>query len=141
MIPLIKKIQEEQQLRKDLFAFLEETEKNLETFYVMDQRQFITQGFAVRAWPAVKDAPCIKKHEAITVCIKAFEEFNALFKEHKDYEQWYISNTENKTPDNARKLHGLKHDLDKKLKAMESIIIPAGQALEKEMLDLGLLKA
>lgn len=141
MIPLIKKIQQEQKMKKDLCAFLEEMEKNLENFYVMDQRQFITQGYAMRAWPAVKDLPCVKKHESILVCMRSLEEFNALFKEHKDYEQWYISNIENKTPDNARKLHGLKHELDKKLRAMESIIIPAGQALEKEMLELGLLKA
>ncbi len=141
MIPLIKNIQQKQQVKKGLFAFLEEMEQNLETFYVMDQRQFITQGFALRAWKAVKDLSCIKKHESITVCMHALEEFNTMFKEHKDFEQWYTADLERKTPDNAKKLHGMKHELDKKIKALESIIIPAGQALEKEMLDLGLLKA
>ncbi len=141
MIPIIVKFQQEQQMKKDLVAFLDEMEKNLETFYVMDQRQFITQGFAMRTWGAVKELACVKKHESIIVCMKALEEFNALFKEHKDFEQWYVADLQRKTPDNAKKLHGMKHELDKKLKAMESIIIPAGQALEKEMLDLGLLKA
>ena len=141
MIPLIRKMQEEQQIKKDLVAFLDEMERNLETFYVMDQRQFITQGFALRTWAQVKDQPCIKKHESILVCMKCLDEFNNLFQAHKDFEKWYTSDLQHKTPDNAKKLHGMKHDLDKKLKAMESIIIPAGQALEKEMLDLGLLKA
>lgn len=141
MIPLISKFQQEQQMKKNLLAFLEEMEKNLETFYVMDQRQFITQGFSLRAWATVKENPQIKKHESIVVCQKELESFNLLFKEHKEYEIWYTSDINHKTPENAKKLHGMKHDLDKKLKAMEALIIPAGQALEKEMLDLGLLKA
>ncbi len=140
MIPLLKKIQEKRKIKKDLVCFLEEMEQNLETFYVMDQRRFITQGFALRAWDAVKELNSIKKHESIIVCIRAFERFNVLFKEHKDFEQWYSADLERKTPENARKLHGMKHELDKQLESMESLIIPAGKALEKEMLDQGLIK-
>lgn len=141
MIHMIKKIQQDRRVKKDLLAFLSEMETNLENFYVMDQRQFITHGYALCSWEAVKDLACIKKHESILVCMKTLEQFNALYKEHKEYEQWYTTDLKNKTPENARKLHGMKHELDKKLKLMESIIIPAGQTLEKEMLDQGLLKA
>ena len=126
-------------LKKNLLAFLDEMEKNLENFYVMDQRQFITQGFVMAKWLLVKDEEVIKKHETILVYAHTLEGFNNLFKEYKEYEQWYASDMKNKTPENARCLHGMKHELDKQLKNMEAIIIPAGQALEKQMLEMGLL--
>ena len=141
MIPLIQNIQQKHQLKKTLFAFLAEMEKNLETFYVIDQRQFITYGFSMGAWADVKELSYIKKHESISVYARALEEFNALYKAHKEFEQWYSTDLERKTTDNAKKLHGMKNELDNKLKGIESIIILAGQALEKEMLELGLLKA
>ena len=126
-------------MKKQLLAFLDEMEKNLETFFVMDQRQFITHGFRMEAWPLVKDLDIIKKQEAITAYAGAIEEFNRLFKEQKEYEQWYVSDLKNKTSDNARKLHAMKQELDTRVKAMEAIIIPAGQALEKELLQMGFI--
>jgi hypothetical protein len=141
MLSAFKKFQEHYQLKKELFAFLAEMEKNLELFYVMDQRQFITGGFIMDTWPRVKGWDIIKKHEAIGIYGAALENFNNLFKAYKDYEAWYTADIQRKTPENAKKLHGLKHDLDKTLKGMEAVIIPAGQALERQMLDLGLLKA
>ena len=140
MFALFKQLAQKHQQKKNLTVFLAEMEKNLETFYVMDQRQFITQGFLLKSWEAVKNEPLVTKHESILVCIRAFEDFNRLFKGLKEFESWYTSDMQRKTPENARKLHSMKHELDKKLKAMEAIIIPAGQALEREMLQLGLLK-
>ena len=113
--------------KQDLLAFLAEMEKNLEIFYVMDQRQFITEEFLLEAWAKVKDDEMVQKHPSIASYAAALEEFNRLLKESKE-------------PDNARKLHGLKQELDKRLKGMEVLIIPAGQILEKEMLDMGLLR-
>ena len=140
MISPVKKILGQRKLKKGLFAFWTEIEKNLELFYVMDQRQFITQGFLLCAWESVKGEDAVKKHEPILVYARAMERFNRLHKEHKEYEQWYAVDLKNKTPDNARKLHGLKQELDKQLKGMEALIIPAGQALETEMVTLGWLK-
>ena len=128
-------------MKNNLFAFLSEMEKNLEIFYVMDQRQFITQDFLADTWVLVKDLELVKKHESIAVYVHAVKEFNRLFKEFKAYEQWYASDMKNKTQENGRKLHAMKHDLDQRLKGMEAIIIPAGQDMEREMVQLGLLKA
>ena len=97
MIPLIQNIQQKHQLKKTLFAFLAEMEKNLETFYVIDQRQFITYGFSMGAWADVKELSYIKKHESISVYARALEEFNALYKAHKEFEQWYSTDLERKT--------------------------------------------
>jgi len=130
----------DKQLRKSLFDFWAEMEKNLELFFVMDQRQFITSGFLTDMWPKVKEMDIIKKHASIAVYARAMEDFNLSLKGHKEYEIWYTGDTNNKTPENARKLHALKHELDVKLKGMEAVIILAGQDLEREMVQLGLLK-
>jgi len=141
MFSFFKNDQKDEQLRKDLFDFLAELEKNLEFYYVMDQRQFITHGFLLDIWPRVKDMDIIKRHESIVLYARAIDGFNLSLKTHKEYETWYTADVKNKTPENARKLHALKHELDQNLKAMEALIIPAGQDLEREMLVLGLLKS
>jgi len=141
MFPIFKKKSVEDHIRRDLFDFLAEMEKNLEFFYVMDQRQFITHGFLNDAWPRVKNLELIKQHETIAMYASAMEHFNSALKEYKDFEVWYTADVNRKSPDNARKLHTLKQNLDQKLKTLEAVIIPAGQDLEREMLKLGLLKA
>ena len=128
------------QLKKNLFDFWTEMEKNLELFYVMDQRQFITRRFLNEIWPRVREFDLIKKHDTIGKYAKAIEDFNQALKAHKEYEIWYTGDIKNKTPENARKLHALKNELDVKLREMEALIIPAGQDLEREMVQLGLLK-
>lgn len=141
MFSIFKKNSIDEGLRKDLFDFLAEMEKNLEFFYVMDQRQFITTGFLTDTWPRVKDMDIIKRHESIALYARITEDFNHSLKAYKDYEAWYTGNADHKTPENGKKLHALKAELDMKLKAYEAVIIPAGQDLEREMLKLGLLKA
>jgi len=141
MFSKFKKNSKEGQLKKDLFDFLAEMERNMELFYVMDQRQFITCGFLTDVWPRVKDMDIIKSHGTIAVYATAMEGFNQSFKAYKDYETWYTADINRKTPENARKLHALKNELDQNLKSLEAVIILAGQDLEREMLKLGLLKA
>ena len=141
MFSFLKKNSKEEQLKKDLFDFLAEMEKNLELFFVMDQRQFITHGFVTGMWSKVGEIDFIKKHEAIVVYAKAVVDFNEALLKYKEYEAWYTGDVNNKSPENARKLHAMKNELDLKLRGMEAIIIPAGQDLEREMLRLGLLKA
>lgn len=141
MFSLFKNNSKDEQLRKNLFDFWAEMEKNLEFYYVMDQRQFITHGFLTDVWPQIKDMEIIKRHQSIVVYAQATLDFNHSLKAYKEYEIWYTGDVKNKTPEGARKLHALKAELDQKLKAMEAIIIPAGQDLEREMVQLGLLKS
>jgi hypothetical protein len=140
MISFLKKLGSGRGTKKDLLDFLQEMEKNLEIFYVTDQRQFITHGFLTDVWPRVKDQEPVRRHVEIAAYIRALQDFNGLYKDHKEFEQWYVSDLKNKTPDNARKLHGMKQQLDERLKTLEATIILAGQALEKELLQLGMLK-
>ena len=140
MFSIFKKNSKDEKLRKSLFDFWAEMEKNLELFYVMDQRQFITNGFLTEIWPLVKGTDIIKRHDSISKYAHAMEDFNQALKGYKEYESWYTGDSNNKTPEGARKLHALKHELDMKLKGMEAVIILAGQDLEREMVKLGLLK-
>ncbi len=141
MFSIFKKKPADEDLRKVLFDFLAEMEKNLEYFYVMDQRQFITHGFLMECWPQVRALPLIQGHASILAYARSLEDFNASLKAYKDYEQWYTSHVDHKNPENARKLHAMKNGLDVKLKTLEEVIIPAGQDLEKEMIKLGWIKA
>ena len=141
MFSIFKKDPQDKQLRESLFAFWAEMEKNMELFYVMDQRQFVTGGFLLDVWPRVCDMDIIKRHEPIRIYAQAIEDFNSSFKVFKEYETWYLGDIKNKSPENARKLNGLKEGLDQKVVGMEGVIITAGQELEREMLQLGLLKA
>ena len=141
MFSIFNRNSKEQQLRRDIFAFWVEMDKNMELFYVADQRQFISDVFLIDLWPRVRDLDMIKRQEAILIYAKAIEDFNHAFKVYKGYEAFYSGDMKNRNPENARKLHALKHELDQKLWGMEALIIPAGQDLEREMLQLGLLKA
>ncbi len=127
-------------MKKQLIDFLNEMDKNLELFYVMDQRQFILGGFSDQQWERVKDLGPIKSYESITLYIEAIKDFNQSWLDFKKYEQWYTGDIQHKNQDNAKKLHAMKHELDLKLKAMEAKIIPAGQDLERELLKLGFIK-
>ncbi len=139
MFDIIKSWRTKSLLRKQLLAFLDEMEKNLEIFYVMDQRQFIIHGYSMDVWEKVKDLNIIKSQEAIKTYAVDLIAFNNAFKEHKEYEKWYTSDVQNKNVENGKKLHDLKNKLDARIKPLEAVIIAAGQALEKELLNLGFI--
>jgi len=139
MFQQIQAWQAKRQLRTQLLAFLDEMEKNLETYYVMDQRQFIIHGYEMKQWEKCKELDIVKKHEAIQVYGATLTAFNQAHQAHKEYEQWFSSNIDHKTNDNAKKLHDMKNGVVARIKTLEAVIIPAGQALEKELLDLGFI--
>ncbi len=123
--------------KKLLLNFLDEMDQNLESFYVMDQRQFILNGFAMTAFEHVKDMPLIKSSNDIITYGKTLTEFNEAFTKYKEYELWYTADINRKTQENGRTLHQYKSQLDSRLKSLDAVIIPAGQFLERELLKLG----
>lgn len=140
MFDVMRKKIEESRQKRDLLMFLAEMDKNLETYYVMEQRQFITETFPMLAWASVKDTAMVNRYPSIKAYAQRMEDFNRSFSQQREFEKWYVGDLANKTPDNARKLHAMKQDLEKQLKGMDAVIIPAGQDLEREMLKLGWLK-
>ena len=71
-------------------------------------------------------------------CLEEKGDYYAAFKE---YERWYASDLKNKTAENAKQLHTQKEGLQKRMKKLDRVIIPAGQVLEKKLLEMKILKS
>ncbi len=139
MLKLLKSWHQKSLFKKQLLEFLDEIEKNLEIYYVMDQRQFITNPYLLEKWQKVKDLDVLKAHQEIKKYADALTDFNKAYEDYKSYEQWYSSDMKNKNAENAKKLHTLKDSLQIKIKSFEAVIITAGQVLERELLNLGFI--
>ena len=140
MIQFLIKLKNKRRIQKLLLSFYDEIKKNLERFYVMDQRQFIDGGFQTRCWDGLKTTNEFNFSARIIHYGSAMENFNQAFASYKEYERWYAADLKNKTPENAQKLHAQKHELDLKLKKMDDVIIPAGEELEKFLIAMNILK-
>ena len=123
-----------------LLPLLEEMEENLERFYVMDQRQFIESDFMLSAWQKAQTLQDFTFDERIKHYAYILEEFNKGYASYKEFEKWYAGDLKNKTPENAKILHAQKQELEKRMKKLDRVIIPAGQALEKKLLDMKIIK-
>ena len=140
MFSRIKKYYEEQQLKRLLLPFYAEIKANLERYYVMDQRQFIDGGFQTERWEQVKSHNGVHFSLTMTRYTQAMQEFNQMFSAFKEFERWYAADLLNKTPENAKKLHTQKAELDRRLKKLDELIIPAGEELERVLIDKKIIK-
>ena len=123
-----------------LLPFYTEIKANLERFWVMDQRQFIDGGFQTQKWDQIKLQNGVQFGDKVKRYTEAIVEFNTMFDTFKEYERWYASDLKNKTPENAKKLHSQKSELDRRLKTLDEVIIPAGEELERMLIDKRILK-
>ena len=128
------------QMKKLLLPLLDEMERNLEKYYVMDQRQFIESGFEMDAWIKAQKLKDFNFDERLKHYAYILEEFNKFYAAFKEYERWYASDLNNKTAENAKVLHSQKQELEKRMKKLDRVIIPAGQVLEKKLLELKIIK-
>lgn len=124
---------------RSLTGFYEELKKNLEIFHVMDQRQFIDMEFRLQEWQKAKSAEWAKPFDKVQVYGRLLEEFNAFYRGFKEYEKWYAADMNNKTRENAEKLHSQRSELDKKLKGLYPVICRAGEQVEYKLIELGLI--
>jgi hypothetical protein len=127
-------------LNKALMSFYEELKKNLEIFYVMDQRQFIDMEFRAAEWGRIKTIEEAKPMAQVQAYGAGVEDFNAFYRSFKEFEKWYAADMANKTRENAQKLHTQRSELEAKLKTMYPIICKAGEELEYKLIELGLIK-
>jgi hypothetical protein len=125
---------------KALMDLYGELRKNLEIFHVMDQRQFIDMEFRLQEWQKAGSADWAKAFDKVHVYGCLLEEFNAFYRGFKEYEKWYAADMDNKTRENAEKLHTQRSELDKKLKGLYPVICRAGEQVEYKLIEMGLLK-
>ena len=140
MFDLLKRFTPQGRSNKALLKFYEELKKNLEIFHVMDQRQFIDMEFRFAEWDQIKGLDVTKSFPKVRAYGACVEDFNAFYRQFKEFEKWYAADMANKTQDNAQKLHTQRSELDGKLKAMCQVIVAAGAELEYKLIDLGLIK-
>lgn len=140
MLSMIKDWQRQQELKKYLRPFWREVCKNLELFYVMDQRQVIDKLFQTQQWLVVQELKNVNFTETIEQYAKAIEEHNTLLVDFKSFEKWYAGDTKNKTRDNAQQLHAKKALVNKHFKTLRPILESAKETLTKRLLSIGVLK-
>ena len=122
-----------------MLPLLDEMEKNLEKYYVMDQRQFIESNFDLQAWNKAQALKEFTFDERLKHYAYILEQFNTSYAAFKEFERWYVSDLKNKTAENAKKLHTQKQELETRVKKLDRIIIPAGQVLEKKLLEMRII--
>jgi hypothetical protein len=140
MFDLLKGLTRQGRDNKTLMHFYEELKKNLELFYVMDQRQFIDMEFRSTAWAKIKTMEAIAAYPKVQAYGASIEDFNAFYCRFKEFEKWYAADMANKTKENAQKLHTQRSELEAKLKTMYPVICSAGEELEYKLIELGLIK-
>lgn len=110
--------------------FLAEAEKNLESYYVMDQIGRL-RFFTLESWEKIK-ASGESFGPQVQAYVEAVGEYNRLLKDFKDFEEWYAADVEHKTQDNGRTLHAKKEAAGQKFKGLDRMIKPAVENLKKQ---------
>jgi hypothetical protein len=111
-----------------------EVNRNFERYYVIEQRQFITEPFDVEAWEdAAIFSDCHFPRE-LKDYAAAIQGFNRALKEVKDFEDVYSSSIEHKTRANAEILHAKKEFLQDQFNDIRQKIT-AAQASLRSILD------
>ena len=139
MIKFFEEFKKNKKRREALVNLYQETEKNLESCYVMQQRG-VLEKFRLEAWRGL--TPDCDIHFSVSVmdCVRAVEDYNAAMDDFKNYERWYAASLDNKTQENARILHGKKEAVEIKFKGMLGVVKPAVDALAQQLEELKIPK-
>ena len=128
--PFIKKTRQ----KNFLLELWIEINTNLERFYVISQREFISSAFDLQAWDEAKLYSGFIFPTEVLKCAAILENFNRTFAEMRTFEEFYSSSIDNKTRANAEILHAKKEQLEEQVKVIEDAILLAQKNL-RTMLD------
>lgn len=109
-----------------------EINTNLERFYVVEQRQFITGFFDTQAVQKTVLLSGIELPTEIYIYKESLELFNTALKDAKDFEEQSFKHVDQKTRFNAEMLHQKKEKTEELFKTLRPGIITA----QKTMRDL-----
>ena len=115
--------------RNFLLELLNEVNTNMERFYVIDQRQFISMNFEMQAWEEARHFSGADFPSEVKEYATALEDFNRTFDDCRACEEVYSSSIENKTLEAAKVLHAKKEALEEKFKNIQPRILTAQKAL------------
>lgn len=114
-----------------LKAIWEEANRNLERYYVVEQRQFITEAFDIEAWEDARMFSDLTFSDILSTYAAAIADFNAALKDVKEFEEVYSSSIDRKTRENAEVLHGKKEILEEKFQKLRPMIVSAQKSLRE----------
>ena len=132
-LPLVGPFLRRRPQKNFLMALWNEVNGNLERYYVVEQRQFITEPFDIEAWEEARMFSRLQFSSGLLEYAAAVRDFNAALKDMKEFEGIYSSSIEKKTRANAEVLHAKKEALEEKLQYLRPVIVSAQKAL-REML-------
>ncbi|NTV29652.1 MAG: hypothetical protein HGA80_06190 [Candidatus Omnitrophica bacterium] len=116
-----------------LLALWDEANRNLERYYVVEQRNFITEPFDSEALDEARLLGGVKFQAELTAYASAIRDFNVALQDVKAFEGVYASGIDHKTRENAEILHAKKEALDEQFKRLYPVIVAAQKVL-REML-------
>jgi hypothetical protein len=132
-LPLVGPFIRRRPQKNFLVALWDEVNRNLERYYVVEQRQFITEAFDIEAWEEARMFLSLAFPDALVGYAAAVRDFNAVLRDMKEFEGIYSSSIEKKTRENAHILHAKKEALDEQFQRLRPLIVSAQEAL-REML-------
>jgi hypothetical protein len=112
-----------------LFKCWEEMNTNVERFFVVEQRQFITEFFDTQEIQRVIGMPRINLPAEIGAYQQGIEMFNAALKDAKDFEESSYKSAEQKTRANAEVLHQKKEKVEELFKTLRPVMMAAEKTM------------
>ncbi len=109
--------------------FYAEVAKNLESYYVMDQREYF-RPFRMEAWRTAGTIPALERSDAVREYVESLKAYNEDLAGMEEFERWYSSDVNNRTRENARILHDKKTAIAQRFPSFEGIIKKAKKAVE-----------
>jgi hypothetical protein len=131
---LFKTFSGKRRQRNCLLSLLDEIGVNLERYYVIDQRQFISLDFEMSAWEEARHFSGVQFPREVLDYASALGDFNRTFADCRAFEETYTSSIDKKTLEAAKILHAKKETLEEKFRSVEPRIMAAQRAL-KVMMD------
>lgn len=129
--PVIRRLFRQPARKNGLFSFFQEVTRNLELYYVVDQRQFISAPFEDEHLAVAFEYPVIRSSTSVRDYAHAVRTFNAFFSDVRTFEQKYLSFDEHRTKENAQILHEKKEKLQQQFESSRAFILAAQLELRR----------
>ena len=133
MFDFSKEARQQKTVRRALESLHQEIEKNLESFFVMEQLGRL-RFFSLDIVDGLLGKKNFEIGDAVRVYARAAVDYHATLKDFEEYEQWYTADLGRKTKENGLILHAKKEAAEAKFPGLEKMIIAAKEHVEKEML-------
>ena len=139
MLDFLREWKKQKGTKKLAMELLQEMKDNLEAYYVMSQLSRL-RFFNLQQWKIFENSPLLPLSEKILFYAKILADYNASLEQFKKYEEWYTSDINHKTPENARTLHVKREEASQRCKGLDQVIKPAIVDFEQKLYEMKILR-